>query len=315
MKTAHCVLHAIKTILVKPGKSKGLVGLTAFDPNTDRVALIAGNGQLPAEILREMNAMKLDPLLIGIRGEIEPELSSLASEILTYGQLGRLFEYLKMENIHHVIFAGGINKRPDFKSMKMDFVTLKDVPTLLKIVMGGDNSVLSKVATYFAKKNVTVVGAHKVVPSLLANKGFISGKVPLKSALPVIEKAYLAAKQIGAMDVGQAAIAEDGRIIALEAAEGTDAMIERVANLRKSGRIGKNPSIGVLAKALKPDQDMRADLPSIGPDTVRSVAKAGLKGIVLEADRSFILQKEETLKLAVKEKIFIIGVSDEDFGS
>lgn len=287
--------------------------MTSFDPNKNRIAIIAGNGKLPAEIFQEMNRLGQNPLLIGISGEIDDSLAKSAKECLTYGQLGRLFEFLKNEGISHVIFAGGINRRPDFKSMKMDLVTLKDVPILLKIVMGGDNSVLSKISEYFAKKNVQVIGAHEVVPSLLAPKGKIAGKVSLKSAKSVIEIAFHAAKQIGAMDAGQASVAEDGRVIALEAAEGTDAMIRRVQDLRKTGRISKKPTLGVLAKTMKPDQDMRADLPAIGPETVRSVAEAGLKGIVIEAGHSFILEKSKTLKLAAEKGIFIAGFSTEDF--
>ncbi|MGB7288343.1 MAG: UDP-2,3-diacylglucosamine diphosphatase LpxI [Salaquimonas sp.] len=287
--------------------------MAVFDPSKERIAVIAGNGQLPCEIVRELQRLKRDPLLIGISGEIEDRLAKDASAVLTYGQLGRLFEVLKKESIRHVVFAGGINKRPDFKSIKMDMVTLKEVPTLLKIVMGGDNSVLSKISAFFAKKNVKVVGAHEVVPMLLASHGAINGNPSLKTYKPTIAMAFKAAKAIGALDAGQAAIAEHGRVIALEAAEGTDAMIDRVVQLRKDGRISVKPSNGILAKTMKPEQDMRADLPAIGPDTIRSVAAAGLKGIAIEAGHTFILEKEETLRLAGELKIFIIGVKAEDF--
>jgi DUF1009 family protein len=286
-----------------------------FDPSLLRVAIIAGNGILPGEIYREMQKNKQNPLLIGISGEVSDDLRNIAAEVLSYGQLSKLFELLSKQDIKHAIFAGGITKRPDFTKLKLDLNTLKEVPTLVKIMMGGDNSILAKISDFFAKKGITIVGAHQVVPSLLAPHGIICGKPAKKLIMPVVEKAFKAAKAIGAIDVGQAAIAEDSRVIALEAAEGTDAMIHRVAQLRDSGRLSLTPKIGVLAKAMKPKQDMRADLPAIGPDTIDSVVGAGLSGIAIEAGRSLILDRVETIKRANTKKIFIIGVTLEDFPS
>ncbi len=289
--------------------------MTDFDPDISRAAIIAGNGILPVEIFREMQKHKRKPMLIGVSGEIDSDLAVHADAVLGFGQLGKLFELLKQNDVHHLIFAGGIHRRPDIKSLKMDMATLKEVPTMLKIVMGGDNSILSKIAEYFARKNIIVVGAHQLVPGLLAGKGVICGKPALKTAMPMIEKAFKAAKMIGALDVGQAAIAEDGRVIALEAAEGTDGMIRRVGELRLSGRLSAKPKMGVLVKAMKPEQDMRADLPAIGPKTIDSVFAAGLKGIAVESGHTFILEREATLKRARELGIFIVGVSAVDFSS
>lgn len=282
--------------------------MTKFDPSTARVAIIAGNGHLPGEAFHELEKRQRNPLLIGISGEVDEKLADKASAVLTYGQLGRLFEMLSSEDIHHVIFAGGIKKRPDFKRLKLDFVTLKELPTVLKIVMGGDNTVLEKISAYFEKRNLKVVGVHEALPELLAGEGNIAGRAPMKLAGDTIEKAVTAAKTIGAIDAGQAAICEDGRVIALEGAEGTDAMIARVSDLRKAGRIAAEPRVSILAKVMKPKQDMRADLPSIGPETITNAASAGIGGVVLEAGRSLILDREETLARARKAGIFIYGV-------
>ena len=286
-----------------------------YNPKTSNTALIAGNGALPSELYSELMRNNTNTVLIGISGEIEPELELKADSVLSYGQLGTLFDLLKTRQIGHVIFASGINKRPDFKNMKMDLVTLKEVPALLKIVMGGDNSVLEKIAAYFAKKNIVVVGAHQAVPALLAEQGLIAGKYNKNLASPIIRQAFEAAKAIGALDIGQAAIAEDGRVLTLEAVEGTDAMINRVKQLRESGRASASPKMGVLVKAMKPSQDMRADLPAIGPDTIEKVVSAGLKGIAIEAGRSLILEREKTVKMAAQCGIFIIGISKEEFAS
>jgi DUF1009 family protein len=282
--------------------------MVQFDPSTARVAIIAGNGHLPGEAFRELERCKRNPLLIGISGEVDEELAGRAAAVLTFGQLGRLFEILLKENIHHVIFAGGIRKRPDFKRLKLDLVTIRELPTVLKIVMGGDNTVLEKISAYFEKRNLKVVGVHEALPELLAEEGNIAGRAPLKIAGETIDKAVQAAKTIGAIDAGQAAICEDGRVIALEGAEGTDAMIARVADLRMTGRIAAEPKVCVLAKVMKPKQDMRADLPSIGPETITNAVSAGIRGVVLEAGRSLVLNREETLARARKAGIFILGV-------
>jgi DUF1009 family protein len=279
-----------------------------FDPISTRVAIIAGNGHLPGETWCELEKRGRAPLLVGISGEIDDALSNKAAAILTFGQLGGLFELLAKENIKHVIFAGGIRRRPDFKRLKLDLVTLKELPTVLKIVMGGDNTVLGKIAAYFEKRDLEVVGVHQVLPDLLADEGNIAGRFPKKTAGDTARMAFKAAKTIGALDAGQAAVCEDGRVIALEGAEGTDAMIERVGQLRAAGRLSENPKVSVLAKVMKPKQDMRADLPAMGPGTIPKLVEAGITGVVLEAGCSLILNREETLTLARKAGIFIAGM-------
>lgn len=279
-----------------------------FAGNTDgNIAIIAGNGVLPIYIRDELISNGHKPILIGVHNEITNRLIKHADAVLTFGQVGKLFELLKANKVDRVIFAGGITNRPDYKNLKLDLLTIKEMPRLLKIVFGGDNSVLTKISTYFETKNITVVGAHEIVPNLIAKNGFIAGKFSKRHAIPTIRLAVDAAKTIGALDVGQATIAEDGRIVALEAVEGTDAMLLRVASLRKSGRLNATPKISVLAKMLKPEQDMRADLPSIGPKTITMVSKAGLKGIVIEAGKSLILDFDATVQKAEKLNIFIYG--------
>lgn len=275
--------------------------------NVGKIAIIAGNGVLPIYIRDELISQGQKPMLIGIHNEIISKLEKDADAVLTFGQVGKLFEILIAQNVDRVIFAGGITKRPDYKKLKLDFLTIKEMPRLLKIVFGGDNSVLTKISTYFESRNIKVVGSHEIVPNLIAQKGLIAGKFSKRNALPTIRLAVEAAKTIGSLDVGQAAVAEDGRVVALEALEGTDEMLNRVASLRKLGRLNATPKMGVLAKMLKPEQDMRADLPAIGPKTITKIANAGLKGIVLDAGKSIMLDRDATIKRAEELNIFIYG--------
>lgn len=283
--------------------------MKGFDHRSTRLAIIAGGGLLPAEIKRELDRNDADPVLIGIDGEIDEALRPQAHAVLTFGEIGRLFALLSEEKIGHVVFAGGVRKRPDFRRLKMDMTTLREVPKLIRIVMGGDNSVLEKTAAYFAGKGIEVIGAHQAVPGLLAASGKIAGKPAPKAAEETLRLAVGAAKAIGRLDAGQAAVAEDGRVIALEGAEGTDAMVERVRSLRAAGRLSARPRASILAKTMKPGQDMRADLPAIGPDTIDRASDAGLTGIAIEAGRALLLDKQVMIERADHRGLFVIGVT------
>lgn len=284
--------------------------MAPMDLSNCNLAVIAGNGLLPYEIFNELKSKGHPPLLIGVAGEISDRLCKTADHVLTFGQIGTLFEILKTHNISHVVFAGGITKRPDYTALKLDMLTIKELPTLLKIGLGGDNSVLEKISDYFLKKNISVLGAHEIVPDLLTPSNVLVGKINKKTVLPMAMSGFKAAKQIGALDAGQAVIIEDGRLIALEGAEGTDAMIMRVAELRQAGRISAKPKMSLLVKVMKPEQDMRADLPSIGPDTIHHANASGIKGMVLEAGRSFILDRQETIDRAKSCNMFIMGIDE-----
>ena len=198
---------------------------------------------------------------------------------------------------------------PVLKSLKMklDWGAISSIPRAMAMLLGGDDTLLSGLIKLFEDHNIEVVGAHEVAPQLLAGSGPIAGRKPRKKDMGNIELAAAACRALGELDIGQAAIAEASRVIAVEGVEGTDGLLQRVAQLRENGRmppVGKN---GVLVKMVKPGQDHRADLPAIGPQTVLEVKCAGLCGIAVDAGKSLILQRQETLKLANANKIYIYG--------
>ena len=280
-----------------------------------RVAIIAGNGSMPGEIRTAMQESGLFPLLVGVRGEVEADLAKDCDRVLSYGQLGSLFDLLEKQNIRHVVFAGGIVKRPDFGALKPDMVTLRELPNLLKVVLGGDDSVLGKIAAFLAKRQIEVVGVKDVAPGLLAEQGQIAGPL-LRGRMPKtlaksLRLAWKGARAAGSLDAGQGCIVEDGRVIALEGAEGTDAMIRRLGELRKLERLNPNPNWSVLVKVAKPNQDMRADLPAIGPDTIRAAHANGLNYLAVEAGNAVVLGRSELTKLAKQCGIRVAGLSDE----
>ena len=275
-----------------------------------KIAIISGRGSLPNEIAYALRLRGDEPYLVGIKGEHDDWLTDFDHDILHWGQFGKLFKRLQEKHVTHLLFAGGVT-RPKIEITKMDFGSIKTLPQILAFMVGGDNSLLTGVVRVFEKQGVKVVGAHEVLPSLLTESGAIVGRKPAGKTKKNIQKAFEACKVLGQLDIGQAAIAVGGRVVAVEGIEGTDDMLTRAADLRACGRLWEDGKHGVLVKTMKPDQDMRVDLPAIGVNTVKNAAKAGLAGIAVEAGKSMILQREETLACAKSEGLFIFGQQDE----
>ena len=179
--------------------------------------------------------------------------------------------------------------------MGVDLGTLRLLPRILKAMVGGDDQVLGNLIGYLEERGFRVIGAHEVAPELVAEAGQLAGPRAAQATLDDARVAMAAARAIGERDIGQAAVAVNGLVVAVEAAEGTDAMLERVGDLHAMGRVKWSGRAGVLAKCSKPQQDLRVDMPTIGPRTVTGVVKAGLAGIVIEAGRVMIAERAETL--------------------
>ncbi len=279
------------------------------DSNRSDLALICGYGSLPLEIARGAVAAGRVPFLIGIEGEAPEAIRAFPHEFLSWGQVGRLFKILRERQIKEVVFAGGIHKRPELLKLKLDLGALLTLPEALVFMLGGDNTVLSGAIRLFEKRGISVVGAHQIAPNLLAGAGRIAGAKPGARDLVNIRLAFAACKALGRFDIGQAAIAEASRVVAVEGVEGTDNLLARIVAMREIGRMPDKGKNGVLVKALKPGQDLRADLPAIGPNTVEGVERAGLRGIAIEAGHAIILEREATIQAAKDAGIYIYGVS------
>ncbi|MCG6857365.1 MAG: UDP-2,3-diacylglucosamine diphosphatase LpxI [Salaquimonas sp.] len=278
------------------------------------LAIICGYGSLPLEIAQGAVEAGRHPYMIGIEGEAEKRIRAFPGEIISWGQLGRLFRLLRDRGIKEAVFAGGIHRRPEVSALKLDWGGVKALPQVLIFMLGGDNTVLSGTIKLFEKHGISVVGAHQIAPQLLAAAGTMVGRKPGAKDFLNIRRAFSACKAVGHLDIGQAAIAEGGRVVAVEAAEGTDEMLARVVRMRKVGRMPEEGKNGVLVKTMKPGQDDRADLPAIGPRTVAAAAKAGLKGIALEAGHSIILEREKTLEAARSAGLYLYGVEAGELG-
>lgn len=271
------------------------------------VGIFAGRGSLPRELAEHLRAIGHEPFVVGIEGEVEPWINDFNNELFVWGKLGRFFKHLQSNNIKQMVFAGGVT-RPTLRFRDMDWGGVVSLSKVMAFMVGGDNSLLTGLMKLFDQYGVTVVGAHDIMPELLTPKGLLFGRKPSKKALHNIDKAFEACKALGLLDIGQAAVAVGGRVVAVEGIEGTDGMLERIASMRESGRLFEDGKHGVLVKTMKPDQDMRADLPTIGPQTIEAVIKAGLKGVAIEAGHSLLLEKEETLAKAKQAGVFVYGL-------
>jgi DUF1009 family protein len=271
------------------------------------LTIIAGGGSVPGLVAAAAVAAGRPVLVIGIRGEADPLVGAFRHEWLDWGELGRLDELLKGHGARDLVLVGGVKKRPDFRGIRLDLATMRSLKDILSIVVGGDNDVLSGTVRFFEKRGFRIVGAHEIATDLVAAPGPIGRHRPSKSDRRDVDRAMQAARAIGAIDAGQAAVSINGRLVALEGAEGTDAMLERVGALRTAGRIKWSGRAGVLAKCPKPQQDLRVDMPAIGPKTIEAAIATGLAGIAVEAGRVMIVGRAEAIQRADSEGVFLVG--------
>ncbi|MGX5841080.1 LpxI family protein [Mesorhizobium sp. ArgA1] len=278
-----------------------------------RVGIIAGGGSLPVEVAEGLAAHGHPPFILLLDGEADrlQDLHRYDHDVLALEQLGSLVPTLKHHGITHVILAGEIRRRPQLTHIRPSLGLLAILPSVIMALARGDDGLLKIVTRGLEKRGIKVVGAHQVVPELAAGQGTLTAAGPIQSDWRDIEAARIAAKAIGALDIGQAAIAVGGRVISLEGIEGTAELIARTAKLRGHGRLAGRTR-GVLVKCAKPGQELRADLPSIGPQTIEAAHAAGLAGIAVEAGRSLILQGPVTIARANALGLFVIGLPAEE---
>lgn len=269
-----------------------------------RTAILAGNGRLPEIIASEMAAAGANPFVIAVAPDTGEWILRHDHASIMVTRLSAIISALKAAGARNVVLAGGIKVRPGFSSFRIDWMTLKMLPLLYRSLRKGDDGLLSAAVKWLESHGFTVVGGHQLAPGLLTPPGNLTLLAPADSDDADIVLAIAEARRLGKADIGQAAVARAGQIAAAEDRSGTQAMLERLAQTQTG--FGRS---GVLAKFAKPQQEVRVDLPAIGPDTVEQAAAAGLAGIAVEAGRSLILDRELALAKANELGIFIIGVS------
>ncbi len=279
------------------------------------VGLVAGWGSFPIEVARNIVTSGRSVCCVAIKGHASEELVSICDDVtwLGVGKVGGHIRYFRRHGVRQVTLAGKL-----FKSdiLFQGSVWLRHLPDLRAICTFGpllfgrrrdsrDDRLLLAVTNTYNRSGMEVRAATEFAPELLVKHGTLAGKPLSTKNRQDAETGWRVARQMGGMDIGQSITIKDGTIIAVEAIEGTDACIERTGLLCRRGG-------WTLVKVSKPEQDMRFDVPTIGPQTVERVAKAGGKVIVIEAGKTIVVDQQATIELAKKTGITIVALSQSD---
>ncbi len=275
------------------------------------LGIIACGGNMPLVVAKAAQDVGRPVHIVAIEGAASKGVEAFPHSWVQLSKIGRLLKLLRENNCHQLVIVGAM-KRPDYSRLRPDFGAIINLPTILKITVGGDNLILSVIVNFFDKKGFEVVGAQDIAKDLLVGVGPMGRHRPNKIDLKDIEIGLNVVEKLGALDVGQGAVVASQYVLAVEAAEGTDQMLDRCKDLRQSGARKKGKRSGVLVKCPKPNQERRIDLPTVGPQTVRGVVDAGLKGIALAANNVLVIDRDELIQLADEAGIFIFGVVAKD---
>ena len=278
--------------------------MTALEIQEPVLGIIAGSGDLPVEVARRAVAQGGRVFVIQLKGFEEPRLDTFPGARIGIGQLGKQVERLRAAGAERVVFAGNV-QRPDWKALKLDFRGARLLPKVMSAAREGDDALMRVLLDFYEAEGFEVVGADDVASELVEADGTLTEKAPLAGDLDDIGRGARVAATIGTLDIGQGCVVCDGLVLAVEAQEGTDAMLARVATLPEPVRGTPGARRGVLVKRPKPIQERRIDLPTIGARTVRNAAAAGLRGIALEAGGGLIVDLAGTVAEADHLGLFI----------
>jgi len=272
------------------------------------VAVIAGSGVLPFAVAGALQARGIRPVLFAIRGFCDPaRVADLPHHWVALGQFGRLTRLMRMEGCGDVVFIGAL-VRPALSEIRLDWGTLRVLPSLAAAMRGGDDHLLSGVSRLFERRGFRLLGIKDVAPELLMPEGCITKAAPDADAGADIARGRDLIRALSPFDIGQAVVVIDGHVVGVEGIEGTDALLQRMAHLRRDGRIRAKTGRGVLVKSPKTAQDLRFDLPTLGPVTIDGVVAAGLAGIGIVAGHTLVADLEATVAKADRAGLFITGL-------
>jgi UDP-2,3-diacylglucosamine hydrolase len=284
-------------------------GVVATSPH-EPVAIICGGGSFPGAVADAIARRGRRPVMFGIKGWAEPKvIERYAHHWIAMGQVGRFFRLARAEQCRELLFIGAV-LRPPLSQIRLDWYTIRLLPRVVGFFRGGDDKLLTGAASVAESEGLRVVGVHEVAPEILVPEGVLGRYQATERDRADIAHALALIAALGPFDVGQAVVVANNNVLAVEAAEGTDNLLLRIADLRQRGRVTTPLGVGVLVKAPKPRQDRRFDLPSIGPRTIENAARAGLAGVAVTAGSTIIAEPAEVTSAADRAKIFFVGVHE-----
>jgi DUF1009 family protein len=244
--------------------------------------------------------------MIGLEGYAEPSvLRPYRHAVVRLGAAGRALELLREQGCVDLVLVGPV-KRPSILSLRPDAEGARILARIGRAAFSGDDGLLAAVVKVLGEEGFRVLGAHEILGEALGPAGLLTKAAPDGQAMADVGRGVTVTRALGAVDVGQGCVVQQGIVLCVEAIEGTDAMLARAAQVRRPG-----PG-GVLVKLVKPGQDRRADLPTIGPDTIRAAAAAGLRGVAFEAGGTILIDRAALITAADAVGLFVIGLDQAD---
>jgi DUF1009 family protein len=279
----------------------------AFDISSP-VGVIAGGGAMPFAVALSLQKRGITPVLFAFRGNCDPvAVERFRHHWISVGQLGRAIKLFRSEGCRDLIFIGTL-QRPALSEIRLDLGTIRRIGHIMSAFRGGDDHLLSGIGRIFEQDGFRMVGIRDVAPDLLMPEGAIARVTPDPAASADIERGREVLRALGPFDIGQAVVVIDGHVVAVEDIEGTDGLLARVTRLRGEGRIRAKAGRGVLVKSPKSSQDLRFDLPTVGPKTIEGVSAAGLAGMAVIAGHTISAESQTMIEAADRAGLFIQGL-------
>jgi DUF1009 family protein len=266
------------------------------------LGIIAGSGPLPAQVARAAQAAGREVFIIGLEGHAEADrIAPFPHAFMRMGGAVRMLALLREKGCRDLVLVGPV-KRPSFRDLRPDAEGMRLLTRIGRAAFAGDDGLLKAVIRVLGEEGFRVLGAHEVLGGLIGRPGLLTKAAPDDQAKSDIARGIAVCRALGGADVGQGCVVQAGIVLAVEAVEGTDAMLSRCAPLAWPG-----PG-GVLVKLVKPGQDRRADLPTIGEQTVRAAVAAGLRGVAFEGGGTIIMDRDRMIEAADATGFFVLGL-------
>jgi DUF1009 family protein len=272
------------------------------------VGLIAAGGVMPFAVADSLIARGINPVLFALKGACDPvKVERFRHHWISVGQIGKAVKLFRAENCRDLVFIGTL-VRPALSEIRLDWGTLRVLGRVWAAFRGGDDHLLSGIGRILEQDGFRMVGIRDVAPDLLMPEGCLTRAAPDEAAAADIAKGRDVLRALSPFDIGQAAVVIDGHVVGVEDIEGTDGLLARVARLRAEGRIRAGAARGALVKAPKSGQDLRFDLPTMGPRTVEGAAAAKLAGIAIVAGNTIVVEPQTMIEAADAAGLFVTGL-------
>jgi UDP-2,3-diacylglucosamine hydrolase len=272
------------------------------------LGILAGGGPLPGQVAEAAQRAGRTVFIVAFQDFADGAVvAPFPHEVIRLAAAGQILDALRRHGCRELVLIGPV-RRPSLRDLRPDAEGARILARMGRALFGGDDGLLGALVRVLGEEGFVVRGAHEFLTDAVAGTGAMGRISPDAQAQSDIRRGIAVVRALGALDVGQGCVVQDGLVLAVEALEGTDRMLERAASLRQPG-----PG-GVLVKLVKPGQERRADLPTIGPRTLEGAAAAGLRGVAVEAGGTLLTDRAECVATADRAGLFLAGVNPEEYG-